>query len=207
MRKQRNDLGEMIGLKFSKLTVTSGAGVDKHQKRIWNCICECGNKTVVATTPLRLGKTQSCGCLKTETHTIHGDHKSLEYYAWRSMRNRCKDQNTKYYEKYGGRGIKVCGRWENYLNFLSDMGRKPTKNYSLDRIDNNGDYTPENCRWATKSEQNKNRSVTVWIEHEGKKMLTQDWALEVGLSYSTLYARLRNGWSIKRALNTLKKGM
>ncbi len=123
------------------------------------------------------------------------------------MRNRCKDQNTKYYEKYGGRGIKVCGRWENYLNFLSDMGRKPTKNYSLDRIDNNGDYTPENCRWATKSEQNKNRSVTVWIEHKGKTMLVQDWALEVGLPYSTLYARLRNGWNIDRALNTPKKGV
>ena len=207
MRKQRNDLGEMIGLKFSKLTVVSSAGVDKHQKRIWSCICECGNTTVVATTQLRLGKTQSCGCFKTEVHTIHGDHKSLEYYAWRSMRNRCKDQNTKYYGKYGGRGIKVCERWENYLHFLADMGRKPTKSHSLDRIDNDGDYTPENCRWATKSEQTKNRSTTVWLEHEGKKMLVQDWANEVGLPYTTLYARLRNGWDVARALNTPKKGL
>lgn len=207
MRKQRNDLGDLAGQTFGRLTVRHYAGIDKHQKRVWNCTCSCGNQVSVTTTQLRLGKTQSCGCLKTDTHTKHGDIASLEYHAWRSMRSRCTNESNRHYANYGGRGIKVCQRWEVYENFLSDMGRKPTKTHSLERNDNDGDYTPENCKWATKSEQTRNRSVSVWIEYGGKKMLVQDWATELGLPYTTLYSRIRNGWTVERAFNTPKKGL
>lgn len=205
MRKQRNDLGDLTGQTFGRLTVRCYVGTDKHQKRVWNCACSCGNLTDVTTTQLRLGKTQSCGCFKTDLHTTHGDCESPEYYAWRSMRNRCEDPSTKYFDKYGGRGIAVCQRWSEYQNFLDDMGRKPSKQYSLERENNDGNYEPANCKWATKSEQTRNRSVTVFVEHAGRRMLVQDWAKELGMPYTTLYSRLRNGWSIDRAFNTPKK--
>lgn len=207
MRKQRSDLGDLIGQKFGKLTVTSYAGTDRHRKRIWSCACSCGNESIVSTTQLILGKTQSCGCYLVEAHTKHGDHKSLEYYAWGSMRKRCESPGAKFYEKYGGRGIKVCNRWQSYENFLGDMGRKPTKNHSLDRIDNDGDYTPENCRWATKSQQTRNRSASVWIEFNGKTQLMGDWAAELGINYHALYQRVRKGWTIERAFTTPAKAM
>lgn len=207
MRKQRNDLDDLTNQKFGRLTVVNYAGTDKHQKRVWQCLCDCGNQSEVTTTHLRLGKTQSCGCLKIDIHTTHNDSKSLEYFAWRSMRNRCFDQNNRYYAKYGGRGIGVCLRWEDYANFITDMGRKPSKAHSLERNDNDGGYTPENCKWATKAEQARNRSITVWIEYGGKRMLVQDWANELGMPYTTLYSRLRNGWSVDRAFSTPKKGL
>lgn len=207
MRKQKSNLGDLTGQKFGKLTVVSYAGTDKHQKRRWNCQCECGKPNIVSTTSLRLGKVQSCGCYFAETHTKHGDHRALEYFAWRSMKARCTDAGVRYYEKYGGRGIKVCERWLDYENFLSDMGRKPTKAHSLDRIDNDGDYTPENCRWATKSEQTRNRSTSVWITFNGKTQLMGDWAAELGISYRVLYQRVRIGWTVERAFTTPVKGL
>lgn len=206
MRKQKSNLGDLTGMKFGKLAVASYAGLDKHQKRIWNCLCDCGNVSIVTTTQLRLGKTKSCGCYSAETRTKHGDHRTLEYFTWRSMKARCTDPGVRYYEKYGGRGIKVCERWLNYENFLSDMGRKPSKAHSLDRVDNDGDYTPENCRWATKSEQTRNRSTSVWIEFNGKSQLMGDWAAELGISYSVLYMRVRKGWTVERAFTTPVKG-
>ena len=207
MRKQRANLIDLTNKKYGRLTVVGYSGIDKHQKRRWDCICSCGNKTNVATTPLLLGKVQSCGCLKIELKIKHGDSDSLEYFAWRSMRNRCTSSTNPFYDKYGGRGIKICERWSDYNNFLFDMGRKPTKLHSLERIDNDGDYTPENCKWATKSEQTRNRRITIKIKHDGKEMLIQEWAKELGFPYSTLYMRLRNGWSIDRAFNTQKKGL
>lgn len=207
MRKQRDDLGNLIGKKFGRLTVSEYVGTDKHQKRVWSCICDCGKQTEVTTTQLRLGKTQSCGCFKTDTHTTHGDSTSLEYFAWRGMRNRCEDKNNRYFPRYGGRGIQVCERWDVYANFLDDMGRKPTKSHSLDRINNDLDYTPDNCRWATKVEQTRNRNMTKWIEFNGKRQLLCDWANDLGVDYRVLYQRIRLGWSIEKALTTKKRGL
>lgn len=119
--------------------------------------------------------------------------------------SRCYDSNAANYDRYGGRGIKVCERWHKFENFYADMGDKP-KGLSIDRYPNNdGDYEPPNCRWATDSEQNRNRSNNRMLEMDGRAQLLVDWSMETGLSVQVIRARLQRGWSIKDAL-TLKAG-
>ena len=134
--------------------------------RRFNCVCDCGNKWEGQLQVLRNGRTKSCGCYHKEksketqliNHFKHGDSNSFEYKIWKGMKQRCTNPNHKKWKDYGGRGIKVCDRWlVSYENFLMDMGRKPGPEYSIDRINNNGDYEPSNCRWATDSQQMKNR--------------------------------------------------
>jgi hypothetical protein len=122
--------------------------------------------------------------------------------VWSSMKSRCFNPNEKSYKNYGGRGVTVCERWEDFNNFYEDMGERPSDNHSLDRVDNDGDYCPENCRWATSIEQNRNcRSNRLW-EHDGQTMTISMWAEELKISYHTLYKRWMLGWEIERILTT-----
>ena len=126
-----------------------------------------------------------------------------EYEAWAGMKKRCLNPNFKSYNSYGGRGIKICQTWQNsFEQFYKDMGPRPSFEHSVDRIDNNGDYTPNNCRWATRSEQSRNKSVTRLISFKGKTQCLTDWAKEKGLSKDVLWRRLKAGWSIERALTS-----
>lgn len=146
---------------------------------------------------------------RAEAITRHGMAKrgaiASEWRIWAAMRQRCHNQWCKAYQNYGGRGITVCVRWATFEAFIADMGPRPSKDHSIDRIDNDGPYSPENFRWATRSEQKANqrpRKDAIWIEHEGERRTLDDWAGVKGLRYSTLRERVKRGWPIEQALNT-----
>ena len=131
----------------------------------------------------------------------HGDaRKTPEYLAWQNMRARCNRATHPEYPNYGGRGIVICERWNDYANFLADMGRRPGSGYSIERIDNDGPYSPENCRWATAAEQRRNKRSTRLVSFGGRTQCIADWAAETGLNADTITIRLRLGWPVEKAL-------
>lgn len=133
------------------------------------------------------------------TSTGWRDHPA-EYGSWSSMRKRCLSKNDDSYPDYGGRGITICDRWNKFDNFYADMGHKPTPKHTIEREDNNGNYEPMNCKWATYKEQGRNRRNTVFVEYQGKKELLIDLCERLGLTKSVIYGRLKNGWDIEDAL-------
>lgn len=172
------------------------------------CLCSCGNEVSVYRSNLVSGTTQSCGCLARErnkaAHTVHGYSHLPEYGIWVNMRHRCTNPEAEGYARYGGRGIKVCKRWlKSFSNFYKDMGSRPSPEHTLDREDNDGPYSKENCRWATKAEQSRNRRSTRLITYGGKTQCLSDWAAQTGLRRETIAYRLNAGWSTAAALTTL----
>lgn len=152
---------DLTGKTFGKLTVLERAGQNKNRNALWKCQCECGLIKITSGRLLRNGDSKSCGCLRLDscikTHTIHGMSKSPEFAIWAAMIQRCQNPKNIGYKDYGGRGITICERWLNsFENFFIDMGPKPEK-HSIDRINNDRGYSPENCRWATCHEQRMNQ--------------------------------------------------
>jgi len=186
----------MLDFKFERLTVKRKYGVNRHRKITWLCECDCGNVVVVAGTELRSGNTGSCGCLHVDIITKHGEsalgrNHSAEYRAWNNMKSRCGICRERDFRNYGARGISICDRWKSFENFLEDMGRRPSNKHSLDRIDVNGNYCKENCRWATLSQQGRNRRNNSVIEINGVKRCIYEWAEISGVKPGTLMARAR----------------
>lgn len=199
---------DLTGQKFGKLTVIEENGRGKRGEVLWLCVCDCGNKRNKSASFLRKKSTFSCGCEKKEAakkaFTSHGLSQTPTYNVWQSMKDRCLNPKNCVYHNYGARGIKVCDRWINsFENFYSDMGEKP-KHLSIERIDNNGDYEPSNCRWATAREQcaNRRRSSHVTIDGETKNI--SEWSRVSGIGRSTIRRRFDAGITGRRLLSREK---
>lgn len=181
---------------------------DSHgSKSYWLCKCDCGKEVVVRTDLLTSGNTKSCGCLHRELSAARGDGRSREklYRIYWGMKTRCEDTKSQYYYLYGGRGIKICDEWQDYTKFREwaiSSGYDPKSNRTIDRIDNNGNYEPSNCRWATPKQQARNRRTNVWLEYDGKRMCIKDWAKELGVHETTFRAWiLRQNHTIEWVIN------
>lgn len=200
----------LIGRVFGRLTVLAETPNSDPRRRKWACRCECGTITSTVGYAMLAGKTQSCGCHRRDVMralvTTHGHAKSGKehplYRTWAHMRARCSSPAYHSYHRYGGRGITIDPRWDDFSAFLSDMGDKP-KGYSLDRIDNNGNYSPSNCRWASPREQANNTMKVSLFEHLGKSMTLAEWSRETGINKITLWRRLNElGWPPSKAFST-----
>ncbi len=194
---------DKTGQTFGRLIVTSRVKSSSGDRAFWLCDCECGEVVAVRSGDLQRGHTKSCGCLR----AIHGcsgkNGRTSEYVAWVDMRIRCFNPNHRYYVRYGGRGISVCKQWDSsFESFLGDMGEKPSPKHSLDRIDNDGNYEPTNCRWATPLEQSNNRSSLVWITANGETHTQTQWSLKLGGVSTLVGSRLSTGWTKEQAVLT-----
>ena len=182
---------DLIGQKFNRLTCISEPKVIK-QKTCFIFKCDCGNEVEICGAAVKNGNTKSCGCYQKEmakkSNTTHTKTHTNEYYSWTNMKTRCCNKNSQDYYNYGGRGIKVCDRWLNsFKNFYEDMGKKPSSIHSLDRINVDGNYCKENCRWATIIEQARNKKkCIIYTTKNGLSMILQDWANYFGIHQANL---------------------
>lgn len=199
----------MTGLRFHFYEVIKCAGKNAIGAYQWHCKCDCGNERIVVGADLRRGHSKSCGCHQrqraSEANQTHGatlkKRPSHEYISWMNMISRCENRSHPRYSDYGGRGISICTAWrESFSQFLADMGPKPTKNHSIERIDNDKNYEPGNCRWATDAEQARNTRKALLCTFNGVTKPLRDFADELGMSYNALRARKTNGWSDEELL-------
>ena len=198
---------DLTGQRFGRLIVVSRAE-NVGKKTAWLCRCDCGNTKIVHGWSLKSGQTRSCGCLSNETRgrnpITHGQSYTRLYTIWIGMKQRCYYQKHKHFKRYGGRGIAVCDEWRDDFRAFHDwsMANGYEERLTIDRIDNDGNYAPSNCRWATYSEQANNMSSNRIIEFGGEKRTIKEWSKITGIPHPTITGRLNRGWTIERALNT-----
>lgn len=198
---------DIAGRRFGYLVAIAATGTkDKHHQCLWRCQCDCGKTTIRPTACLLSGNTKSCGCQKYGKSATHGHHpitgKSRTYVSWLAMKVRCDKPSYPQYRDYGGRGITYDPRWARFDNFLADMG-EATPGMSLDRKDNDGPYTRNNCRWATRLEQAQNKRNTIEVDHNGEKISLRRYCDIHNLPYDLIKTRLRRlGWDLQKAIAT-----
>jgi hypothetical protein len=197
-------LNDLTNRTFGRLTVLKRAPNNKWGCTRWHCKCSCGGTSVSQAKHLNSGHTKSCGCLRqeiAETYlTTHDMSETPTYSSWSEIKKRCFNSSHNSYNDYGGRGISVCNRWRSsFANFYADMGIRPTGK-SIDRIDNEGNYTPENCQWATPRQQCNNKRNNKYFTFNGETLTLPQWSRRTGIKHLTLYGRIKRGWSIDKAL-------
>jgi len=206
------------GMQYGRLTVIRELERYKspsgHLERRVLCECDCGKELAVLLGSIRSGRTKSCGCLANEhtatrnrQNSAHGMSQSPTFLVWHSMKQRCNNRNHEAYSRYGGRGIAVCKRWYSFQNFLNDMGERPSSEHSIDRINNDGNYKPDNCRWATRTQQGRNKHNNVMLTCDGETMCQSEWAERIGITPEALAARIKRGWTVEDALSTPPGGL
>lgn len=184
---------DLTGRTFGALTAVRPTNKRLRTYVVWECRCACGTTIEASAKTLNEGHRTSCGCQP----RAHGSNR--EYRIWTDMRTRCNNAKSNRYARYGGRGIRVCERWDSFDNFLADMGPCPD-GLTLDRRDNDGPYSPDNCRWAPYRTQHRNMSRNRRLTLGGRTLCLAEWAEETGINADAIYARLRLGWSVQRAL-------
>lgn len=208
-----SEIKDLTGQKFGRWRVVSRAEnaitVSGHYFTRWNCECECGTKREVNANSLLSGRSTSCGCYGKEVaksvmsnnFKTHGDSNTRLYKIWAGMKKRCNNPNAWNYQDYGGRGIEVCNEWNEYEPFRNWAIKSGyNDSLSIDRINVNGNYEPNNCRWVDKKGQANNRRTSVYITYNDETHTIAEWARELDMSYKKLHHRLSRGWSIERAL-------
>lgn len=202
-------ISEIVGKKFNMLTVIRKSDKRNKNRIKWVCKCDCGNYAEVETGNLSSGSQKSCGCIKSEmiskSRTTHGMSKSPEYKTWHGIKYRCYSSNYKEPQYYQEKGITMCDRWlHSFENFYEDMGQRPSKSHSIDRIDSNGNYEPSNCRWATKEEQSSNTSRNILVDHNGEKITLMQLSKIKGVNYGSLNSAIKRGTDLCEALKRLQ---
>ena len=194
------------GMRLGRLTVMATfkkPGEHWSQSRYFaECLCDCGSRHFVSLKNLHTGNTQSCGCVMRDGRQKSGLTHHPIGRVWRNMLNRCYRPQTVFYENYGGRGITVCPQWHDLTNFAADMLPSYAPGLTLDRIDSDSDYSPDNCRWATMKQQSRNRRSNLVCVINGEKMCVEEWAERYSISARTIRARIHSGWPHERAITT-----
>ena len=207
-------MNDLTGKRFCKLVVIKQCGT-RNGKRMWECICDCGSISVVSTNQLTSGHTKSCGCLAGRPGNKSPGWKGTTVYSrWQAMKKRCYQVGTAGYENYGGRGIKVCDEWKNNPSAFCEwaLANGFSEELTLDRIDVNGDYCPENCRWATKTEQARNKRNNRIVEYNGRKMTEAEYSEITGVKHGSIDWRLNRSQmseydAVNRPIRAQKKGV
>lgn len=190
----------LAGNKYAMLTVLHSLPSTQYGCN-WACVCECGTFTTAVTSWLLKGNKRSCGCIRRKPKK-HGLSNTPEWSVWTCMLDRCRREANRNYRHYGGRGITVCERWLAFENFFADMGRRPSDQHSIDRIDNDRGYEPSNCRWATQSEQVRNRRCSNHVTIDGVTRIFSEWCVAYGIPRGTVWSRVDRGWDLVEAITT-----
>jgi len=192
---------DLVGKRFGRLIVTSFS--HSNGDSYWNVKCDCGSDKIVKKGHLKKGETVSCGCFIKEKSTKHGMRHTLIYHVWLSMKDRVFNKKCKSYDNYGGRGIDMSKDWaDDFMNFYNDMGDRPSKKHSIERVDNNKGYYKDNCVWALPRKQGENKRTNRNITHNEETLCVTRWEEKLGFKKGIISSRLWNGWSETQALTT-----
>lgn len=196
---------ELTGQTINGIKILGVKGKASSGDILWNCICRCGKEFCTSGSAIKSGKTKSCGCFQKQqvkkSNSTHGGSNTLLYKIWRTMKVRCENPKSEKFTRYGGRGIKICSEWQDFSVFRDwAIENNYSDELSIDRINNDGDYTPSNCRWVTMKVQARNTSRNRWIELNGVRKTLAEWSELTGLKRKTISGRLDRGWTVEKAL-------